>query len=44
LALPETMEQLATLGYDLVASTPNNSPLKVRDRIMKVICAANIRL
>jgi tripartite-type tricarboxylate transporter receptor subunit TctC len=47
LALPETKEQLATLGYDLVASTPEQFAARIKFEIdlwAKVIRAANIRL
>lgn len=47
LALPETKEQLATLGYDLVASTPEQFGARIKFEIelwAKVIRAANIKL
>ena len=46
LALPETKEQLATLGYDLVASTPEQFAERIKFEIefwAKVIRAANIK-
>jgi tripartite-type tricarboxylate transporter receptor subunit TctC len=47
LGLPETKEQLATLGYDLVASTPEQFADRMNFEIefwAKVIRAANIKL
>jgi tripartite-type tricarboxylate transporter receptor subunit TctC len=47
LALPETKEQLATLGYDVIASTPEQFEERIKFEIefwAKVIRAANIKM
>jgi tripartite-type tricarboxylate transporter receptor subunit TctC len=46
LALPDIKERLATLGYDPVASTPEEFATRIRGEIAmwaKVIRAANIK-
>ena len=46
LALPDIKERLATLGYDPVASTPEEFATRIRVEIAmwaKVIRAANIK-
>jgi tripartite-type tricarboxylate transporter receptor subunit TctC len=47
LALPETKEQLATLGYDVIASTPEQFAERIKFEIVfwaKVIGAANVKM
>jgi tripartite-type tricarboxylate transporter receptor subunit TctC len=47
LALPDIKERLATLGYDLVASTPEEFAQRIKvelETYRKVIRAANIKL
>ena len=46
LAQPEMKERLATLGYDVVASTPEEFAIRIKTEIdvwAKVIRAANIK-
>ena len=46
LAQPDMQERLATLGYDVVASTPEEFAIRIKTEIdmwAKVICAANIK-